>query len=171
MIAQYLLKNGQILEIEQDLNSQNPNDWESGITLFFNHRQCFIKPKDIKFVDEAPDGYWKLAISAYIHSGVKLSLGRTSGWDSSNNGYVLISQKEFPDLIVATANVESFIDAWNTYLAGDVTVMMIYDVKVCECCKNESRELIECVGDFYGTDPKENGMEEYLPAEIEKQLK
>jgi len=171
MIAQYLLKNGQILEIEQDTDSENPNDWENGITLFFNHRQCFIKPKDTQFVDKAPDGYWKLAVSAYIHSGIELSLGRTSGWDSSNLGYVLISQKEFPDLTKATTIVEGFIDDWNTYLAGDVTIMSIYDIKVCECCKNESRELIECVGGFYGTDPATNGMEEYLPAKIEKQIK
>jgi hypothetical protein len=65
-------------------------------------------------------------VFAYIHSGVSLSLGRTTypfscGWDTSMKGFMLIKQQKGTyHRESARKMAEGLIETWNMYLSGDV---------------------------------------------------
>lgn len=69
--------------------------------------------------------YYIYPVYAYIHSGVSLSLGRSSypftcPWDTSMSGFLLVKKEEVASFEVAEINAESLIETWNDYLSGDV---------------------------------------------------
>jgi hypothetical protein len=70
--------------------------------------------------------YWIFPVTAYIHSGVALYLGKVvhpfdqAGWDTSHVGAVLIGKDEWSDENKAYEYAEGIIKDWNAYLSGDV---------------------------------------------------
>lgn len=69
--------------------------------------------------------YHIFALSAYIHSGVRLSLSNSfpfdpQGWDTSTCGVVMVSKKGWRLRKSAEKAAQSKVNEWNTYLCGDV---------------------------------------------------
>jgi len=115
-------------------------------------------------------------VSAYIHSGIALSLGNGSGWDTSNCGFVFIKRDDWGSSMddegysftrdgkttVTTWRklAKQHVNTWNQYLQGEVYGYMIEGPEElqqdrCPHCKevlSESveREELESVWGFFG---------------------
>lgn len=88
------------------------------------YRQDFNEYDDEKF--PLAETYHIFPVSALIHGGVWLSIGRETnpfdpgGWDTSHVGAVLVSKTEWPETDKAYEAAKSLVDEWNQYLSGDV---------------------------------------------------
>lgn len=165
---------GFVIEIHQDDMSQDPNTMGDmhGYFLQYEHRDLHIESKRISgqetfnFMTENPgvnlidvrrmylkEGesffmkYWFFPVYAYIHSGVALSLGRSSypfndRWDVSFKGFVYINAEEWPDEEEAFKVAGSVIEEWNQYLSGDVWGFKVLDI-------DDEDEIDSCWG-YYG---------------------
>lgn len=69
--------------------------------------------------------YYIYPVYAYIHSGVSLSLGKSSypftcPWDTSMRGFVLVDKTDETTEEKAYELAEGLINTWNQYLSGEV---------------------------------------------------
>lgn len=115
-------------------------------------------------------------VYALIHSGIWLSTtksfnGYTCQWDTSFTGVIYAEDsaivEEYGDLSPASrekaiACFESELKTYEQFLQGDVYRLQTLD---------KEGEIIDCCGGFYGSDPFENGMSEYIDPQYHKILK
>lgn len=174
----YQIKN-KLIEVYQDDNAESPDDWgDSSSFLVFQHNQfnvekewCSAKDVYVYLRDKekgnvAYNDYYIFPVSAYIHSGVFLSLEKRQGFDISNTGFILIdkTEKEWnyqqqresnPELVnktneeIARVFAEGLIENWNTYLSGQVYVLMLYKTSICSKCKTIHKEELDSIGGIY----------------------
>jgi len=127
----------------QDENPISPDEnGDESLFLVHYHRDFWVKSKYVEEnqlidylhgnIDEEEkenhqlNGFYIFELSALIHSGVWLKLGRTSfevdpgGWDTSHCGCVLASKKEFDTEEKAYNAAKALTEEWNSYLSGDV---------------------------------------------------
>ena len=125
----------------QDDDAQSPDESSDdasrgAIFLVHYHRDFFVKndkyivEDDLRrwYQGEAIDqerNYWIFPVAAYIHSGVRLSLG--SGrqfpdyqWDVSHVGALLVLKEEWETEEDARKAAQALIEEWNSTLSGDV---------------------------------------------------
>ena len=106
----YTEKRGPLtIRIEQDPDSPSPEEGDDNLFLVHYHRDFWAGKKEIvqesDFEDEERmkelrKSFWIFGVAAYIHSGVRLSLGSGSHfpdqqWDVSHCGAVFVSKKEW----------------------------------------------------------------------------
>lgn len=142
------------INIYQDEHCESPNDWEDeDVFLVYDHRDFTVKrdrfyPEEIQrnIVKKAREynidnsyleEYYIFPVSAYIHSGISLSLSNeeypfTSIWDTSMKGFVLVLKNCKEDTFDINVNeeeakdkAENLIKTWNQYLSGDVYGYMV----------------------------------------------
>lgn len=117
--------------------NETPNDWSFDENfLIYNHRQFFVEvkgfdPEEIfEHIQETKkyfyEGYYVFPVYAYIHSGVSLSLGRSSypftdSWDTSFSGFYLVKRmKGTYSKNQAFKIAQNMIKVWNEILGGEV---------------------------------------------------
>lgn len=97
-------------------------------------------------------------ISTYEHSGINYSLGNRHGFDYSNNGFYIVTDKTNAELGVKEEDFEKVIkaelDIYNQYCKGEVYEFVLYD---------EEGNIVDSCGGFYSIDE----IKEYLPEEFE----
>ena len=121
-----------------DMDAQSPDDDDDdGLFLVHYHQQFHLTRDAIVTQNDVRDwyheqnipqeeAYWIFAVAALIHSGVWLMLGHTGfdcdsqGWDTSHVGVVLAAKSEWSDKDRARLAATQLVDAWNSYLSGDV---------------------------------------------------
>jgi len=151
------------IHIDHDEHTHSPADWgDDGVTLLTDHRQCYIKSSHFT-ADEAraivsgeskePKEWYIFPVTAYIHSGVALSLSRdkypfNDKWDSCTIGIVGVRKDEAKTRKAAQKVAEGHISTWNDYLSGSVYAFTVEDSK--------TGELVVSCGGFYG-DYEEDG--------------
>lgn len=125
------------IEVCYDTDPSSPGDWGNDDRfLVYDHRDFSVERKGFDPTDifeqtsESKkffyDGYFVFPVFAYIHSGVSLSLGRTSypfscRWDTSMEGFALIKQEKGTyHRESARKAAEGLVEEWNMYLSGDV---------------------------------------------------
>lgn len=126
---------GHIIKIIQDTDAQSPKDWEDDSAFLIHyHRDCWIENPITNETElrawyngdkRAYKNYHVFAVSAYIHSGVRLSLENTFpsdsyGWDTSHVGAVLVSKGETKNKAQARNIALGVVSTWNDYLSGNV---------------------------------------------------
>ena len=154
--------------ITRDEDADSPDTWgDDNLFLVHYHRSFDVRRDKIIVEDEAaaicrgesladsrhPDllaTYWVFPVSAYIHSGVVLSLASSfpmdgQGWDTSHVGLALVAKKEWPDEGKAREAASALVTEWNQYLSGEVYTIVkeTYD---------DQKMLLDydCVGGHYG---------------------
>ncbi len=171
--------------LTQDIDSESPveNREPSDVCFLVHyHRDFFIEndicPKDVlgyictqnadaydkDGAEQVERDYFVFAVSAYIHSGVSLSLddgfrGRLAQghyqFDVSHCGAVLVKKKEFGTGGVkfeiskdkAHDRAAGLVETWNQYLSGDVYCI------VCEKLDKDKQGIdFDIVGGYYGLD-------------------
>lgn len=133
MISQDITYRKHNITIERCEHAESPVQWgNEDIFLVYGHRSFSIArkgfdPKEIyEHVSETKenmyDGYVVVPIYAYIHSGVSLSVSKnTCSWDTSMQGYVLISKEGFPEEVNDYDYLaKSMVTEWNDYLSGEI---------------------------------------------------
>lgn len=109
----------------QDTDCENPSDFmedEAFVVAF--HRNFHVTRDGIssfRDVESVADQYHLFPLSAYIHSGVRIYLGThmVCEWDSGGVGYVMAKKSEI-SAEEAEQKAKWIVEAWNTYLSGDV---------------------------------------------------
>jgi len=178
-------RNGLKIRISQDHDAESPSAWgDDNLFLVGYHRdfsvdgpkekgylildknECAtilrgnVDPEDLG-IQNILNKYHVFALSAYIHSGVKLYLGDIvcapfdtpsssggRGWDTSLLGAVLVAKTEWPEQDKAEEAAQGLVNTWNGYLSGNVYGYTIEDA--------QGEHLDSCWG-FYGDYDKDGG--------------
>lgn len=129
---------GRTINIYYDTDPQTPDYWgNTDVFLVYDHRQFTVEvqgydPEDIfSHIQEAKryfyNGYWVFPVYAYIHSGVSLSLGRSSypfncPWDTSFRGFALVKRQKGWTYTRTKAEkvAASIVEEWDDILNGNV---------------------------------------------------
>lgn len=109
-----------------------------------------------------------LSLYLYDHSGITMNTGGFScPWDSGQVGWIYATpdairenwgRKRITRQLLAHAEklLEAEASTYSKYLEGDVWGFT---------CLDEGGEIVDSCGGFYGSDPKTNGMMDYIPEE------
>lgn len=99
-------------------------------------------------------------IVKYEHGNVSYRLGSQHGFDYSNNGFYIITEKTQKEIGAKAKNFETIInselDLYNKYINGEIFSMTLYD---------EDGELQNSCNSFYNIED----IREELPKEFEKE--
>ena len=159
------------IKIFPDDGYDSPNEWGDEDTFLVHyHRDCWIECKkhiseqDVKSwfwhkrdalnqltynMENMMKDWWVFPVSAYIHSGVSLSLNSRfscdqQGWDTSNVGMYFVrkkAEKKWRWRKYAMAYAEGQIETWNDYLSGNVYYFVV---------ENSDGETVDSCHGFYG---------------------
>lgn len=135
----------------------------------------FIRKRvDARIESAFDDGYVMLPLYLYDHSGITMSTGKFScGWDSGWVGIIVCDeatvQSEFGgDRDKALKALEHEVAVYDQYLTGDIWGYVAEEREVDDDADTDDndgwKETDSCWG-FYGSDPRTNGMAEYLSDE------
>lgn len=167
-----------IIEIIPDYDAESPERWDDGAVFLVGFHRDFtvehegmdqetvsnalrlklhgkISAVDEDYKESARElnkKYHIFPLAAYIHSGVRLSLGRDQfrgrlpqghyEFDTCTLGAVFVEKSEVRNRSKAEKNAAGLVDTWNDYLAGNV-----YGYRV----RHEGEDDdIESVWGFYG---------------------
>lgn len=173
-ISNVKLSNNYILDVKRQEQSENPNEdcCEDSYFLVHDHRQFFVEFGDVTATKVADylndnedksntdyDKYRIYPVSAYIHSGVVLSLPKETGFDWSNRGFLLINksfvhsktekEKEVYEEML-TAIAESTVAEWNYYLRGEVYEAIVNLEEYDKVSDTMELEYVDTFRSFYG---------------------
>lgn len=135
---------GSKINLFWDEDPERPDEWDDGVCfLIYDHRDLLIEvdgydPQEIfdeywsEEKEKTPE-HWIIPVYALIHSGITLSLSRRfggvdpGGWDTSFKGFILRKRGRGVTKKRARQDAQAVIDAWNTYLSGEVCGYVIDD--------------------------------------------
>lgn len=161
------LKDGQTLEIYDDLDSESPREWDNLATLICFHGRYKLgddhnlRTEDYESFSEmiletTADDDVVLPLYLYDHSLLSMSTEPFyCRWDSGQVGFAVISKetmiKEFGyfDSLKALDFIKSEVAVYNDYLQGNVYGYILND--------ENGDQLDSCWG-FYGYDHDKNGL-------------
>jgi hypothetical protein len=189
LVKQINLKDGNVLEIYQDTDAQNPRDtsYDEGnvaiIAAFAkNYGLCDkavpFGSADFGSFDEMEMHIKKelraivcLPLYMYSHSGITISTTPFScKWDSGQIGFVYTTAKRLSELGVNIKNDEDIVmykERVKQMLLSEVNVFDQYltgEVYSFSLKTKDGEELDSCHG-FYGTDFKTNGILDHIDSE------
>lgn len=171
------LSNNYSLSIVASTEVENPEEEQGfdGINdcfLLHDHRQFDVKSHglnakqvychltDVDRYNFEIAKYEIYPVSAYIHSGVVLSLNAQSGFDYSNVGFYLVSKallKEYyskPDSLTSVEEgrklAEMAIENWNLYLSGEIYDAVVYETVYDPISEVTETEEVERLCNYYG---------------------
>lgn len=123
---------------------------------------------NLRYIKDFGSDYFIFSISAYIHSGVKLSLNKGSYpfsclFDVSSAGFILVKKDIKEDLTVEEAHkyAQGLIETWNQYLSGEVYYIELQKIREYTKCYLDSGmdseefieyETIDSMGEVYRSD-------------------
>jgi len=180
-------KDGVILKIIQDTDSESPREWDNLSKIYCWHGRYSLGDKHdytqpVDFKKELPkDNSILLPLYLYDHGGLTISTEPFScPWDSMRLGYVYVSEeailKEYgsvTDETIEQARKVALeeVNTYDQYLRGEVYGFTLEKKHICPDCGNESFEDINSCWGFYGDDPETNGMKDYISEEYHDLIK
>ena len=166
MLESIKLKNGNTLEIYQDMSSESPREWDNVTKLVCFHKRYALG--DCHDVDHDDYNSWNemresitnkndLVVKLYLydHSGITIATSPFHcKWDSGQVGFAIITEaqikEEFDgDVDKAAKCLEAEVKTYDQYLRGETYGYILKD--------NEDNDLDSCWG-FFGDDPEINGI-------------
>lgn len=135
---------GYTIKIVSDDDPESPREWDNlGTMVCFHNRYALGDKHDYdadmfsgwdeieQFIKAREDVAVILPLSLYDHSGITMSVGRSSGWDCGQVGFIFVSKakvrKEYSVKRISPklrARIEKYlrqeVETYDTYLRGDV---------------------------------------------------
>lgn len=175
---------GYSIECHIDENADSPDSWgNNDCFLVYDHRDFMVEVKGFdpnEIFEDHQKGkvlfhkwgdktqYFIFPVLAYIHSGVALSLGRstypfTDPWDTSFKGFALVKkEKGMGTRDKARKYAEGLIETWNVYLSGSVCGFIV---------RNESNEHLDSCWGYYEQDYCITSAKEWIDATVKEKIK
>lgn len=177
------------LVIKTDENSESPREWDNlGIMYCWHSRYTLGDKNPYATVEDFRQDindktHVILPLYLYDHSGLRISTtGFSCRWDSMQVGYIAISfkkikeeysvnkiSKSLKDKVIRL--LEGEVEIYDLYLRGEVYGFEIIEEEICEHCQHVTEKVIDSCYGFYGEDWKENGLIDYIPEDMQEQLK
>lgn len=160
------------MRIMVDEDPLSPRDWDNcGIIATWHKRyklgdvQPECSPKE--YISSLSKS---VILSVYMmdHGGLTLSTTPFAcSWDSRQLGIIFMPpgklESEFGgDVEKATRCLESEIETYGHYVAGEVYGFILDKEVTCPHCNNTEWEDVDSCWGFYGYDPEENGISGYV---------
>jgi hypothetical protein len=130
--------------------------------------------------DALPETAEVLPLFLYEHGGITMNTnGFSCPWDSGQVGFIYVTAEEMikeygDDSEETRENVRNYlkgeVELYDMYLRGDVYGFVIEEVSTCDHGHEHATEVDSCWG-FFGSEPEENGMLDYIPDELHEQAK
>jgi len=170
------------MAIYRDECPESPREWDNmGVMVCF-HSRYNLGDKNHGYSKDDFDSWGELErkiwgdedpvvvlpLYLYDHSGITIKTSPFgSRWDSGQVGFIFARKKDVKKMLLietivgaaekrVTDILNGEVENYDQYLRGDVYGFIIED--------KEGNELDSC-GGFYGDDPKENGMLDYIAKE------
>lgn len=147
---------GMTVRIFRDPDPGSPDGFDNDdVFLVGFHRDFHVVRDGLKYADDIRGwsrDYHVFALNAYIHGGVRLSLGGFGDpWDSGQVGYVLVKRLHcFKNKEKAREVADGLVSEWNQYLDGDV-----YGYTISEACDDGNEHEVDSLWGIYGEDVAE----------------
>jgi len=169
------------LEIAYDSDSETPRSWDNLTKMIFFHKKYNlgddhnIDVEDYANWEEMEDALreeykpvYLAYVSMYDHSGIRIYIGKGSGWDCGIIGFVLITEEDlknccgndpkYRDEKWLEKAAEEEIEIYNHYVQGEVFGYRTYVLKHCPCCNHRIEEDLDSCCGFLGDNWEENGL-------------
>lgn len=92
-------------------------------------------------------------VNKYEHGGVVYSLGEKHGFDHSNCGFYIITDKTQKELGTRKKDfkkvIEQEIDNYNKWANGEIYQARLYKQKICKCCNHKTEEMLDSICGLY----------------------
>ena len=113
-----------------------------------------------------------MPLRIYDHSGLSLYIGTTGDrWDSSQVGAIYITQEDIDNhwgaeysLADVEAGLRHEVDAYDSYLKGEVYGYIIYAPNTCPTCEHTEREVVDSCWGYYSVEDALNTARSYVLA-------
>jgi hypothetical protein len=149
--------------LRHDLGDKQPKinqfDWMNYIVGMGNEEDTVIVWATIR------SRFIILPLYLYDHSGITMSTKPFDcQWDSGQVVWIYCEKgKEGMTDEQLIKYLEGEVETYDQYLRGDVYGFRAYTKTKCSKCGHIEEEDIDSCWGFYGSNPKENGMIDYLP--------
>lgn len=171
-----------IFKIWQD-ESSNPRDWDNLGTIVCWHRKYHLGDRhNFKTPDDFREWVRSvgrsnvvvLPLYLYDHGGITMWITPFSDpWDSGQVGWIYVTKdrlrreygvRRVTKKIIRKAEdiLRGEVDEYDQYLRGEVYGYTVYDT--------DGWTRIDSCGGFFGDDPAQNGMLNYIPEEFRERL-
>lgn len=176
-----------MLEIEQDLNPENPREDDNlGIMVCFHKRYNLgdkhdLNPKDFngwseleQHLYDKEDAKIVLPLYLYDHSGLSMSTQTFYGrlpqgharFDSGQVGFIYAKDDEDLSIEQIKKTLTEEVKTYDKYLRGEVYGYTLYELKTCNL-GHEHKEMIDSCWGFYDIDDIFDLLDWLRPVEIE----
>lgn len=171
------------LKIKHDDCAESPREWDNLGTMFCRHGRYNLGDKNADDIRDEDNrlprtGYTILPLFLYDHGGITMNTtGFSCPWDSGLVGIIYVSdekaRKEYGWKRITAARREQLrtylkgeVEVYDQYITGDVYGFTYEQVSVDQHGVETVIEEDSCWG-FYGSDPKKNGMADYLSVDVD----
>jgi len=149
--------------ITKDSNLNSPDDNQELITImtdlgdYADSQEAHIKAMKKAINEQTEEKVLAIySITKYQHSGIKYDLGTVHGFDNSNNGFYIITDKTQKEIGTKKKDFEKVIaqelEMYTQWVNGEVYQFRLYD---------NDGEIEESCGGFYSVEH----IKEHLPGE------
>lgn len=176
-------KTMRILKIWRDDSADSPRSWDNLGTMVCWHkryslgdRHDFETPQDFLDWAKRADIAVMLPLYLYDHGGLSMS---TCGWrypyndpwDAGQVGWIYVTKSKLREerrvkrvtkktISWAEDILRAEVETYDQYLRGEVYGFTAYEIQ-----DGDIAEIDSC-GGFFGSDPEQNGMLDYVPREL-----
>lgn len=182
MIEYTLSKFKKLQIVPDDTDGNGPREWDNlGVMVCFNNRyrlgddhgysasdyETWDDIKQMLIKDEGAVAI--LPLYLIDHSGLSISTKPFGcSWDSGRVGFIYTNKEKMKEMGCEKATVDKLekwlegeVEAYDTYLRGDVWGFRLLETGVCNMGHTHENELDSCWG-FYGDNIFENGMIDHI---------
>lgn len=184
------------ITIRQDDYPESPREWDNlghMVTWHSNYDLGDEQPQESaqEWMEELEEVYGNkmevIPLYLYDHSGITMNttgyshMGMYGYFDSGQVGWIYIThddiKKEYgkvtPETIAKARKVlEGEVDAYDTYITGEVYAFSVEKKMHCVSCEHDDWETIDSCSGFYGDwRDKDAGIIDHLPEEVEGMFK
>lgn len=159
-----------LVEVYPDYDAPDPREWDNLGTMVCWHKSYDLgdqqAPRNLGSEEAVLDFYGVeerdlfLPIYIYDHSGITVSTSPFgSRWDSGQVGWIFVKWEDYDAEGLtwqqALERLEAEVEAYDTYVRGDVYVVQVYELEKCNECGHVNQKPVDGFGGMSYDDVQE----------------